>query len=352
MQLPPSLINIFNQILEALGNVGWIPWILLFLLVFIWLLTVWRSIAPGWRGVSYGVYKLIIKFGPKFYRTIHGNLTDITDFELGPHYLEEYRKYALENIQTLLKSELNPEQRKDLEKLRDKLKQPLTTENFRCIGVRTGKAKHLFLTILNPDHSFPGDYALLESKAKFSLSLLDFANRGTIIGRGYTLPSEKGKPFLHIFLPEPITNPIEDSKSLEARLAELEDLAKLPTIVRPTVQLQQQLKAKDQLVKTYDLTLKRVLAEANKLKNQLDLARRALTQKPLIPETPEEKAIKGVTLPAEVSFLNIIIIILGGVLIGWYFFPQYIPHVTRELGALLGMIISLIVYRFFIKGRR
>ena len=95
---PAQLPEVLRFIGESLAGVGWIPWVLFTLLVLTWIVTVYRSLAPGWSGVSYGVYKLLVKFGPRFYREIRGNLVDITDVEMSPSLMEEYRKIALENV--------------------------------------------------------------------------------------------------------------------------------------------------------------------------------------------------------------------------------------------------------------
>lgn len=233
----------WTDILQFLPNLA-LGLLALIIILIVW--AVWRAIAPAAPGLSLGYYEIVGRhYGSKVIRRIKGTLVDSTEFFLS-RVEDQFFRLIKEDLEALMKKQSNPDQ--SLKELVEKLEKggELRISNFIRIVFTREKlfTKHAIIQYKHVDKPLNA-YAAYDPQAKFSLGF-GFLAQGVITGVIYTLPTpytiaKLGKVHVHVFIPDAP----EDEPSVEIP----EHLAKLALHAPAYVELSEQLKAKDEMLR-------------------------------------------------------------------------------------------------------
>jgi len=207
-----NLVNIVGVLSEAgLTSIGIAPWVLLAVFLTLVFLSVWRIVAPGWRGVivPYGVHDIYGYTSGLVRLKFKSYLCGLTN-----EFLAEWvkRKFQSEIVKEEIKSleEVLPESEKQhLEKLKDATEK-FSLESIRLIGARRALGgKHLFVCFFSSKEEaerFPYGYIAPSTRPSLNIFTLEFLSRGIFQGTCFTLPTPWNIPghrkiTVHLFIP-------------------------------------------------------------------------------------------------------------------------------------------------------
>lgn len=233
----------WTDILQYLPNLA-LGLLALIIILIVW--AVWRAIAPAAPGLSLGYYEIVGRhYGSKVIRRIKGTLVDSTEFFLS-RVEDQFFRFVKEDLEALMKKQSNPDQ--SLKELVEKLEKSgeLRISNFIRIVFTREKlfTKHAIIQYKHVDKPLNA-YASYDPQAKFSLGF-GFLTQGVITGTIYSIPvpytiAKLGKVHAHIFIP--------DAPEGEPEKEIPEQLAKLALYAPAYVELTQQLKSKDEMIR-------------------------------------------------------------------------------------------------------
>lgn len=227
----------------------WIPNLAIAFLVLIIALAVWfiwRAIAPAGPGISLGFYEVVGRYADqKLIKRLKGTFVDAT-----PHFVNQqvetgFFRFLKEDIDTVINKTVQPSE--ELKALSEFLENetPRLSDYVKVIVTREKIfTKHALIQYKYVDKPLNA-YAAHDPQAKFSLGF-GFLTQGVITGEIHTLPTRYeiprlGKFHVHLFKPDaPPNEPARDPP---------EYLAKLSLYAPAYVELTQQLKAKDEILK-------------------------------------------------------------------------------------------------------
>ena len=241
----------WTDILQLLPNFA-LALLALIIALIIW--TVWRAIAPAAPGLSLGYYEIVGRqYGSKIIRRIKGTLVDSTEFFL-TSVEDKFIQFLKEDLEALMRKQGNPDS--NLKELVEKLdEETVKLSRYIRIVVTREKlfAKHVIIQYKYVDKPINA-YAAYDPHSKFSLGF-GFLTQGVITGVIHTVPTpyriaRLGKVQAHIFIPDvsEISEVSEISRK-ERGMEVPEYLAKLALYAPAYVELTEQLKAKDEMVK-------------------------------------------------------------------------------------------------------
>jgi hypothetical protein len=289
---------------------------------------VWRRIGPGFPGIARGTHQITTLYSGRYFEELTGNLVEFTDFLLGPEYQRAFLDYASKALPGLTKfattrvssnptaasASTNPGPaatrgkgsrapnpgtptqsaaaqvqasrtttmlaRYPTDDLKSFTDHGFTLTNFGSLrmilnGVRTSTGRHVLLTFVSNERSFPEDYVAVNQKPGFNILNLDFMNKGRLTGYDYELPERWdvpriGKCKVHIYFPIAIDQ--QTMSPIPTNLGELKQVAKLSMFARFTWEVQTAFNEKDKVIDEKETEIRRLRGENSALATMVDAA--------------------------------------------------------------------------------